>query len=613
MDKQSTTGNPTTVTDLLSAVKGSPVGHKVASSITTEIITESQGNPGTMYLTPSGIMMAGFIIAEANAINDVNATRSEDGLISLTKTSADGGAATTYIDNIATASYVDNEIKAKFKANDAMMLVATVNASQSGGIIPKNSINEYLYTIEGNTRSPESIGTSIAFSEFIQYFALSPGYTLRVTNPGTITFPDSSTSGTGSITVEAGDMIVFTQTRARDTSSHVVRDNFTVIQNNVDVATSTAIGLVKVPTSNGLSVDSDGVISMNKMTLSDFGTAKLTYDTPHPDDDAWWNNRRPQPISENTTDRWYGITANKNGNLLVNVPWTDTGVQNVVVNAAQSGGTTGITVSVNGVSGSTTLPFANSSAAGLMSGADKSKLDAVAAGAQVNKIEKLAVSYFNGSESQTTELPISSDKTVTIPLNDVFKYETGKFGVRVVTNSTPGLMLPTDKLKLDGIASGAQVNVIEGIQVHQGSSYHEIQTANKTAHISFGDGFKLGNPDQTQDVLLNFKTYTSPNNSGGIGMILKLQDNVTSGSDLATWNIPLVTTSTSGIMSSSDKGVLDTAVQTVSNSTKSGTAVTLNQINNGSVPTTAISATSGTDGIITFAQYKQIINALFWN
>jgi len=325
MDKQSTTGNPTTVTDLLSVIKGSPVGHKVASSITTEIIAESQGHPGTMYLTPSGIMMAGFIIAEANAINDVNATHSQNGLISLTKTSADGGDATTYVTNIATANYVDNEIKAKFKANDAMMLVATVNASQSGGIIPKNSINEYLYTIEGNA-SPESVGTSIAFSEFIQYFALSPGYTLRVTNPGTITFPDSSTSGTGSITVEAGDIIVFTQTRARDTSSHIVRDNFTIIQNNVDVATSAAIGLVKVPTSNGLSIDSDGAISMNKMTASDFGTAKLTYNTPHPDDDTWWNNRRPQSISENTTDRWYGITANNNGQLLVNVPWTDTRV-----------------------------------------------------------------------------------------------------------------------------------------------------------------------------------------------------------------------------------------------------------------------------------------------
>lgn len=529
MDKKSTTGAPTTVTDLLQRIKGKPVVHKVVESITQDVIAESQTNPGTMYLTPSGIMMAGYIIAEANALNDVNAV-SSDGLVSLTKTSADGGSANVYASNIATSTYVDNQIKSKFEANDAMLLVGTISASSGGGTIPVSSINDYLYSIEGNV-SPEEISGFLYFSEFVKYFRISAGYTLRVTSSGTITMPDAQGTGTDSVDVETGDMIIFTQNKARDISGHVLKNDFTVIQNNVDIATATTVGLVKVPTENGISVDSDGAIKLAQATGTQYGTVKLGASSPN----------SSQNIQQYTVDdRWYGVTKNfGDDKLMVNVPWTDTSVQNVVVTASQGAGTTGITVSVDNISGSTTLPFANSNNAGLMSSADKSKLD--------------------------------------------------------------------------NIESGAQVNTLEGIDVHQGSSYHNIQTANKIAQIAFGDGFKLGNPDvDGADVLLNFKTYTAPANSGGIGMILKLQDNVTSGSDLATWNIPLVTTSTSGIMSGSDKGVLDTAVQTVSNSTKSGTTVTLNQVNDGNVPTAAISATSGTDGIMTFDQYKQITNALFW-
>jgi len=40
-------------------------------------------------------------------------------------------------------------------------------------------------------------------------------------------------------------------------------------------------------------------------------------------------------------------------------------------------------------------------------------------------------------------------------------------------------------------------------------------------------------------------------------MILKLQDNTSSDSDLATWNIPLATTDSAGIMSDSDKTKLN--------------------------------------------------------
>lgn len=314
MDKKSTTGAPTTVTDLLQRIKGEPVIHKVVESITQDVIAESQTNPGTMYLTPSGIMMAGYIIAEANALNDVDAV-SSNGLVSLTKTNADGGSANVYASNIATSTYVDNQIKSKFEANDAMLLIGTVSASSGGGTIPVSSINDYLYSIEGNV-TPEEISGFLYFSEFVKYFKISAGYTLRVTSPGTITVPTSSGTGTDAIDVETGDMIIFTQNKARDISGHVLKNDFTVIQNNVDIATAASVGLVKVPTENGISVDSDGTIRLTQATGVQYGTVKLGAGSPN----------TSQTIQQHAVgDRWYGVTKNfGDDKLMVNVPWTDT-------------------------------------------------------------------------------------------------------------------------------------------------------------------------------------------------------------------------------------------------------------------------------------------------
>lgn len=108
-----------------------------------------------------------------------------------------------------------------------------------------------------------------------------------------------------------------------------------------------------------------------------------------------------------------------------------------------------------------TLPLASSTTNGEMSSADKSKLDGIDAGAQVNQnsfsnIKVGTSTIASGSATDTFELAqgsnvtISADaatKKVTIAATDTT--------YKAATASADGLMTAADKAKLDGIASGA--------------------------------------------------------------------------------------------------------------------------------------------------------------
>lgn len=100
--------------------------------------------------------------------------------------------------------------------------------------------------------------------------------------------------------------------------------------------------------------------------------------------------------------------------------------------AAKNTGTTAGTVAA----GDHTHSAATTGAAGFMSASDKSKLDGIAAGAQVNVATDL-------SYTAATRLLASSTGTdVTLPL----------------VGTDAGLMSAADKTKLDGIATGATAN-----------------------------------------------------------------------------------------------------------------------------------------------------------
>ena len=88
---------------------------------------------------------------------------------------------------------------------------------------------------------------------------------------------------------------------------------------------------------------------------------------------------------------------------------------------------------------------------GVITGQDKEKLDKIEAGAQVNDIEHIKI------EGESADLTIT-EKRVTLPL-------AASATTSPVASAKAGIMSASDKDKLDGIESSADVNIIEGVQL----------------------------------------------------------------------------------------------------------------------------------------------------
>ena len=149
---------------------------------------------------------------------------------------------------------------------------------------------------------------------------------------------------------------------------------------------------------------------------------------------------------------------------------------------------------------------ATQTANGLMSSTDKTKLDGISTGA--NKTEKSATNgniKVDGSEVQVYSHPsytsavaglykITVDSKGHVSLTSaVTKDDITALGIpgqdttyNDATQAVHGLMSTTDKAKLDGIASGAQVNVLESIKVN-GSA---LTITGKSANIDLS-GYAL--------------------------------------------------------------------------------------------------------------------------
>lgn len=106
---------------------------------------------------------------------------------------------------------------------------------------------------------------------------------------------------------------------------------------------------------------------------------------------------------------------------------------------------------------------------GAVTGQDKKKLDEIEAGAQVNDIEHIKIA------GESADLTIDANKRVELPL-------AASATTSPVAPATPGIMSATDKDKLDHIAPNADVNVIEGVKL-AGESSALTPDANKVVTI----------------------------------------------------------------------------------------------------------------------------------
>jgi hypothetical protein len=130
---------------------------------------------------------------------------------------------------------------------------------------------------------------------------------------------------------------------------------------------------------------------------------------------------------------------------------------NVTTNISTTHAASSVTVnSSDGTNG--VINAATTSLAGVMTGADKTKLDGIAAGAQVNVATNLGYTTAASNGTVTS----STGTNATLP---------------AATTSLAGLMTGADKTKLDGIAAGAQVNVATNLGITAGTTAGPIVTS----------------------------------------------------------------------------------------------------------------------------------------
>jgi hypothetical protein len=235
---------------------------------------------------------------------------------------------------------------------------------------------------------------------------------ITATTSGINPSEEGNASATSAV-LEVGDWFIITKITGLGTTGSPYAFTFAVVNNTYELASATASGIVKLGSSTG-----------NTATAAALG---------------------------GTNGRTYLTQLNASQQLVVNVPWENTVFTHptqatIDVNATDNGINVIDRVQVNNLGHVTSvsarnLSNATTSAAGVMSAADKTKLDGIAAGAQVNVGTNIA----QGTRTTTT-VPITSSTGSNATL-------------QVATTALAGVMSSADKTKLDGIATGATDNV----------------------------------------------------------------------------------------------------------------------------------------------------------
>ena len=226
--------------------------------------------------------------------------------------------------------------------------------------------------------------------------------------------------------------------------------------------------------------------------------------------------------------------------LYDNVILNNAKVTNVSTNLSTSSSAT--TLTVNSSDGTNAvLPAATVSVAGVMTAADKTKLDGIDAGAQVNVGTNIA----QGTRTTTT-VPVTSSTGTDATL-------------AAATTSLAGVMTSADKTKLDGIATGAQVNV--GTNLTKTTSTTDV-TINSSTGTNVAIGAATGSVAGVMtsalydNVIANNAKVT--NVTTNLGYTASTSNGIVTSSDGTNATLPLVVSGgNAGLMSGTDKSKLD--------------------------------------------------------
>jgi hypothetical protein len=203
-----------------------------------------------------------------------------------------------------------------------------------------------------------------------------------------------------------------------------------------------------------------------------------------------------------------------------------------------TGTVTGVTgtapiVSSGGTAPAISISAATQSAAGSMSSADKTKLDGIAAGAQVNVATNLA----QGTRT-TTQVPVTSSTGTTATLDSA-------------TTSLAGVMSSADKTKLNGIATGATANTGTVTSVSAGTQISGMAMTITNGTTTPSIATSISNA-------ANFRTAIGAGTGNGtVTAVTGTAPIVSSGGTAPAISISAATTSAAGSMSAADKTKLD--------------------------------------------------------
>ena len=163
----------------------------------------------------------------------------------------------------------------------------------------------------------------------------------------------------------------------------------------------------------------------------------------------------------------------------------------------------------------TTYSEASTSAAGLMSTSDKTKLNGIATGAEVNQnafsnVKVGTATVAADAKTDTLELvagtnitltPDTANDKITITATDTTYSD-------AVANGDSGLMSGADKAKLNGIATGAEVNQNAFSNIKVGSTTVAADTKTDTVEFIAGSNITI-TPDATNDKITIAATNTT--------------------------------------------------------------------------------------------------------
>jgi hypothetical protein len=149
---------------------------------------------------------------------------------------------------------------------------------------------------------------------------------------------------------------------------------------------------------------------------------------------------------------------------------------------------------------------ATATAAGFMAAADKSKLNGIAAGAEVNQnafAKVVAGGATIAADGKTDTLTINAGAGITVTgdgANDALSIAVTANGHTHpdASGSASGLMSTADKTKLNGIAAGAEVNQNAFVNVLVGTTKIQADGKSDTLELAAGTNISL-TPDATND------------------------------------------------------------------------------------------------------------------